>query len=106
MSDSQTTTTRCAALTKSGSRCKNTAQTESNFCYVHQSASVNGKAPNGQGRVEIPVEEELTEQELRQRLMTELDGLINRIQKVMPDYSPPPFSPERMVALRLLRCAA
>lgn len=105
MSENQTTTMRCAALTKAGERCKKSATVDSEYCYMHQTAtntqSINGRPPAKSQTIveEIPVEEELTERELRQRLMTELDGLIYRIQKVMPEYSPPPFSPERMVEL-------
>jgi 1-acyl-sn-glycerol-3-phosphate acyltransferase len=104
MTESQKTTTRCAAITKSGSRCKVKAQPDSDYCHLHQGFNVqsaNGRTIEERPPVveEIPVEEELTERELRQRLMHELDGLINRVQKVMPDYSPPPFSPEGMVEL-------
>jgi hypothetical protein len=104
MTESQKTTTRCAAITKSGSRCKVKAQPDSDYCHLHQGLNVqsaNGRTIEERPPVveEIPVEEELTERELRQRLMHELDGLINRVQKVMPDYSPPPFSPEGMVEL-------
>lgn len=105
MTESQTTTEQCIAQTKSGSRCKNKAQDDSEYCYVHQPAassqSANGRAAEEPtpSVEEIPVEEELTEQELRKRLMQELDGLIYRMQKVMPEYTPPPFSPERMVEL-------
>jgi 1-acyl-sn-glycerol-3-phosphate acyltransferase len=100
MSESQTTTTRCAALTKAGSRCKIQTQPNSDYCHIHLSIASGAQSVNGRPQVEeIPIEEEITEQELRQRLMKELDGLINRVQKVMPDYAPPPFSPERMVEL-------
>jgi 1-acyl-sn-glycerol-3-phosphate acyltransferase len=72
---------------------------------MHQSAA-SAQSANGRSQTEptlpveeIPIEEELTERELRHRLMQELDGLIHRVQKVMPDYTPPPFSPEGMVKL-------
>ncbi|MFZ0548111.1 MAG: lysophospholipid acyltransferase family protein [Candidatus Promineifilaceae bacterium] len=102
----ETTTTRCAALTKAGTRCKNSTSSGSKYCYIHEHLhqtavqSANGRSSSEEPPVEeIPIEEELTERELRQRLMKELDGLINRIQKVMPEYTPPPFSPEGMVEL-------
>ena len=59
MTESQTTTKRCAALTKAGSRCKNNALSDSEYCYIHQSAA-NTQSANGRPKVEeIPVEEEL-----------------------------------------------
>lgn len=90
---------QCQALTKSGEQCKNSAQPGTIYCHIHQ--AVNGRpATTGMEPpvTEIPVEEELlSERELRQRLMDELDNLIGRVQKLMPDYQPPPFSPQKMV---------
>lgn len=52
--------------------------------------------PPGNGH-EIPVAEELSNEELRQKLAAELDGLIGRMQELDPHYSPPPFSPQSFV---------
>jgi 1-acyl-sn-glycerol-3-phosphate acyltransferase len=98
------TNSRCAALTKSGSRCKNYTLADSEYCRMHQPAvahSSNGRpqTEDVQPVEEILIEEEVTEKELRRRLMQELDSLMSRMQKVMPEYTPPPFSPERMVNL-------
>lgn len=42
---------------------------------------------------------QLSEEEMRQQLVTELDELIQRLRAVTPEYEPPPFSPRRMIAL-------
>jgi 1-acyl-sn-glycerol-3-phosphate acyltransferase len=42
---------------------------------------------------------EATDVQMRQRLMEELDRLIERLQTIRPDYSPPPFSPQRLLSL-------
>ncbi len=52
--------------------------------------------PPSNGR-EIPVEEELSDEELRQKLAAELDNLIGRMKELDPDYSPPPFSPQGFI---------
>lgn len=43
--------------------------------------------------------EELSEEELRTRLIQELDELIERLQAINPDYTPPAFTPQRMIEL-------
>lgn len=49
---------------------------------------------------EIPVvEEEQDERKLRQQLMAELDALIARVQALTPGYTPPPFSPRRLLEM-------
>jgi len=42
---------------------------------------------------------ELSDDELRQQLVTELDEMTERVKETTPDYEPPPFSPQRLVAL-------
>lgn len=44
-------------------------------------------------------EEELTDDEKRRRLIEELDALIERLKAINPDYTPPAFSPQRMIEL-------
>jgi 1-acyl-sn-glycerol-3-phosphate acyltransferase len=44
-------------------------------------------------------EEELTDDEKRRRLIDELDALIERLKAINPDYTPPAFSPQRMIEL-------
>ncbi|MCA9977647.1 MAG: acyltransferase family protein, partial [Anaerolineales bacterium] len=61
--------------------------------------NVNGDemlSANGQ---DIPVEEELTNEELRQRLAAELDSLIGRFQQLEPAYTPPIFTPQGFISL-------
>jgi 1-acyl-sn-glycerol-3-phosphate acyltransferase len=43
--------------------------------------------------------QEWSDEETRQQLRDELDGLIARVQQINPDYSPPPFSPRRLLDL-------
>ncbi len=43
--------------------------------------------------------EEITDEELRRQLVDELDQLIERVKAISPDYSPPPFSPRRLLRL-------
>lgn len=42
---------------------------------------------------------ERSDEELRQELMDELDELIERVRKINPEYSPPPFSPRSLIEL-------
>lgn len=54
----------------------------------------NGETP------EIPMaEEEMPDAETRQQLAAELDKVIERLQEMRPDYTPPPFSPQRLIEL-------
>ncbi|HUS93760.1 MAG TPA: lysophospholipid acyltransferase family protein [Patescibacteria group bacterium] len=88
---------RCEALTKAASRCKNKAEPGSVTCWVHRSLAV--KLGAQRPSVERFAEQNLSDRELRERLMAELDDLIIRVQGISPEYSPPPFSPEKMVDL-------
>ena len=42
---------------------------------------------------------EVTDEELYQQLAAEVDELTERVQEVVPDYQPPPFSPRGLIAL-------
>jgi 1-acyl-sn-glycerol-3-phosphate acyltransferase len=106
---------RCIALTTKGARCKNLAREQSQYCHLHEAAAAAGaevdaaeadvaeaagvEADAAAADESIPVEEELTERERRQQLMDELDKLIARVRDLSPDYAPPAFSPERLIAL-------
>ncbi|MFM8320697.1 MAG: 1-acyl-sn-glycerol-3-phosphate acyltransferase [Chloroflexota bacterium] len=46
-----------------------------------------------------PAEVEAPDEQLRGRLMAELDRLIERLRLAQPDYAPPPFSPQGVVDL-------
>lgn len=84
MNDNHEPQTRCAALTKSGTPCKNRPLTGSTFCRMHQ------PAPD----IAADDAEAATEQ-----YREELDNLIARVQEADPDYAPPPFSLQGLTAL-------
>ncbi len=88
---------RCEALTKAATRCKNKAEPGSVTCRVHRSSAL--KLDTQRPSQERFEERDLSDRELRERLMAELDDLIIRVQGISPEYSPPPFSPEKMVDL-------
>jgi 1-acyl-sn-glycerol-3-phosphate acyltransferase len=54
---------------------------------------------DGNGTADTAASQELPDDELRRQLAAELDALIQRIQSLSPTYSPPPFSPQRLVGL-------
>ncbi len=91
----------CSATTRSGNACKNYALMDSQYCRVHQAAGVNGASPIVDDGYPSPAgeEDDLSEAELRQQLMDELDKLIDRVKAISPDYEPPAFSPQRLVRL-------
>jgi 1-acyl-sn-glycerol-3-phosphate acyltransferase len=43
--------------------------------------------------------DQVTDEELRQQLVAEVDELVERVQAIDPEYQPPPFSAQRLVAL-------
>ena len=109
----------CAALTRTGSPCKNFPLEGSEFCRIHQpkdDQSTEESAEEliaGEEAVEAPVLETtglpleddtaavevVDERALRKQLMAELDRLIERVRETTPGYSPPPFSPRRLIQL-------
>lgn len=93
MSD-KTTRTRCKGLTRSGKKCRRYARPGSEYCRDH------GPAEEGPPSEEPSAE--MAEPELDQdlkRLAAELDNLIERVRTLTPGYTPPPFSPQRLLAL-------
>jgi 1-acyl-sn-glycerol-3-phosphate acyltransferase len=44
-------------------------------------------------------EHEISEAELRRRLIDELDNLVERLKELTPGYSPPPFTPQGLLEL-------
>jgi 1-acyl-sn-glycerol-3-phosphate acyltransferase len=74
------------AFTQSGEPCKNYALSGSEYCRLHQPAMDETEA-------EIP------DQDLRQQLSAQLDHLIEQVQAATPDYVPPAFTPQRLLAL-------
>lgn len=79
--------TRCKAMTKTGRQCKNTAVDGTDFCHIHIPATM--RSDNGKTVGEEMAEEELSDRELREQLIVELEELIARVQALDPEYSPP-----------------
>lgn len=73
---------QCAAITKKGTRCKNFALPNSDFCRLHQPKTTEPETPP-----ETP-----SADDLRAQLIEELDALADRIRAISPNYNPPPFS--------------
>lgn len=80
----QTQQKRCQATTKSGERCKLKARPGSDYCHIHQD-----QAEQSQAAPEMA------------DLVADLDALVEDLRQTVPEYSPPPYSPEGL--LRLLR---
>ena len=103
---------RCQAITKVGNPCKNYAMAASNYCRVHQTAVATPKPTESEPiipEINISVEEEAAEErDLQSYLREALRESMGRIQKLAPDFVPPPFSPARMKSLagRVLKEAA
>jgi 1-acyl-sn-glycerol-3-phosphate acyltransferase len=98
---------RCFALTKAGTQCKNFSLEGSEFCRVHQPSDEGDDILEAEG-FETPEDaagavedsmDQTAEQDLRRQLLAELDRLIERVQAMTPGYTPPPFSPRRLLKL-------
>jgi 1-acyl-sn-glycerol-3-phosphate acyltransferase len=76
---------RCKSLTRSGNPCHNYALAGSEYCRVHQAKTEEA-------------EPELSQQELRRQLVAELEKLIEQLQAITPDYTPPAYSSQRLLA--------
>ncbi len=90
-------TTHCVAVTKAGSQCKNPAAPMSEYCHIHRPVKVT--MPNGEWSAEPSPDGDVTDEQLRIQLMTELDELIRRVKAISPEYEPPAFTPQSMVDL-------
>ncbi len=113
---------QCAATTKAGSRCKNHAMHDSDYCGVHQSLakeSVEGSPPavdihEIEAHQEIAIQEEAPidtrppiggpfresrAQASFEILAAELNALAVELQTSIPGYVPPAFTPDGLVAL-------
>jgi 1-acyl-sn-glycerol-3-phosphate acyltransferase len=89
---------RCEAITQAGEPCKNYALAGSAYCQVHTKMVIK-QAEKAQGTMEEPSMPELSDEQVREQLISELDELTERVQATAPDYQPPPFSPRRFIAL-------
>jgi len=90
---------RCHAITKAGSQCKNNAHAGSDYCHVHR--NYGGKTmpevavDNGSQEPSVGISDHA---ELRS-LLVELNELTEELNKLVPDYSPPDYSPQGMLDL-------
>ena len=86
---------RCIAITKAGTQCRNTAQEGSDYCYIHRNYASQA-APAAETTVsEAPTD---TEDELK-ALVAELNALTAELQQLVPEYAPPPYTPQSMLDL-------
>jgi 1-acyl-sn-glycerol-3-phosphate acyltransferase len=65
---------------------------------MSEQGNLSEAVPDEQALEPQPVDE-TPDAELRERLIVELDDLIERLQAITPEYTPPPYSPQRLVAL-------
>ena len=97
MPNAQYTRRRCQATTRAGAPCKNYVQGSSSYCTTHQvfvDQAPPAATPNGAD--ESPPQP--ADEEVRQELADELDRLIDELQENSPDFAPPPFSPQALIA--------
>lgn len=82
---------RCKARTRSSKQCKNPVSPASDYCHIHRVMIEEQQLRE--------VSPEYSDRELGRALAEELDLLIERLQALSPEYSPPPFSPQALIAL-------
>ncbi len=82
----------CAAVTKTGAACKNHALPDSPYCRIHQDyqpAAALAQTPAvPQDQAVGPYQGEL------KQLAAELNELARDLHKLIPEYTPPPYSPQ------------
>jgi 1-acyl-sn-glycerol-3-phosphate acyltransferase len=91
------TDVRCAATTRAGTQCKNNAQPGSPYCHMHQTL-VEPAGSNGQPEVPEATEPSPPAEDTREELAEELDDLIAELREASPEFTPPPFSPQDIIA--------
>ena len=79
---------QCQAITRAGSQCKNKTRPGSDYCHAHHymAAETSPKPPT-------------PEQEEFRKLVKELNQVAADVQALIDGYSPPPFTPQGMIAL-------
>jgi 1-acyl-sn-glycerol-3-phosphate acyltransferase len=65
---------------------------------IPESAEVEDVQPSD-GPMEAVDEGEMPDAQMRQRLIEELDKLVERLKEISPDYTPPPFNPQGLVGM-------
>jgi hypothetical protein len=92
---------RCQATTNAGAQCKNRAQKGSKFCHVHQqdkSSSSSAKSAAAKASSEVQAQSADGDAQL-ELLLDELNALAHELQRRVPDFKPPQFSPSALLDL-------
>ena len=87
---------QCQAVTRAGTPCRNTAQPGSRYCHIHL-VLAEPTTTNGRGSLP-PTSPPPSEDEVRRQLAEELDHLIAQLHDSSPEFTPPPFSPQNLIA--------
>ncbi|MCA9940450.1 MAG: hypothetical protein KC418_17550 [Anaerolineales bacterium] len=79
---------QCQGITRAGTQCKNNARPHSSYCHIHQTldAAADPKPAT-------------PEQEAFRQLVQELNQVAAEVQALVEGYTPPPFTPQGMLAL-------
>lgn len=88
---------RCLATTKSGTRCKNPAQEGSDYCYVHRHLAEIQPQPEPEPAPTAAAPETAAELAAIQEVLAELNAIVEDMRRRVPDFTPPPFSPQVML---------
>jgi hypothetical protein len=80
---------QCAAMTHSGSRCRNRAQEGSEYCYIHRAQAEPSDTPQAAN----------PERERMEAVADRLNQLAAEVQAADPGYRPPPFSAAALTEL-------
>lgn len=80
---------QCAAMTHSGSRCRNRPQEGSEYCYIHRAQAEPPATPQ-------PASAQRAQMEA---VADQLNQLAEEVQRADPSYRPPPFSVAALTAL-------
>ncbi len=92
---------RCRATTKAGARCRNQAQTGSPYCYVHRHAGPVEKAAGAMAAEAGDTPQAPVSRAQFEAMMIQVNELARMLRERVPDYAPPPYSPQEL--LNLLR---
>jgi hypothetical protein len=99
---------RCKATTKSGAPCKNRPQEGSDYCHIHlrsmaasrPPSSVPNAASSHTAQATAPATAHATDGDPQlEMLLDELNALARELQRRMPDFKPPQFSPAALLDL-------
>lgn len=80
----------CAALTKAGNPCKNSAMEGSDYCYVHQNVAQDSPSP-----AMTEAEAELLAR--KKELLAELDELVADLKTAVPQTTASPYNPVQLL---------